>query len=383
MPTRKVILPIVAVIALLAIVWFARRDNSADAPATKVAPVIHAAASAVSIPASEPTPRGRLMAARAKLSGTADDWCNLPVIPPARQVTGAEPDDPAALKSIESTPAFQAFTASVLRIDATLRASSDPYANAVAIWLNLPQDELGEGAVPEAERRRQLTAMAVATTDPRIYAMAFHTCRQSPDDGCYALNARRWAELDTGNAEPWVYLFHDAVQANDASGQEEALFHMAAAARVDERWFAPIAPIATASNGSNADAMAVFALSEMTLGMSAAQFEPSFTMIVSCRKAARVDANRSQLCLKIADLQFDHSDQPMGRLRGAALTWRMTGDASRKNVAGQEINLWNERLKFPPATCDQLHQQADWLESMATRGPQATLRAMGASSPTP
>lgn len=381
MPTRKVTLPIVAGLALLAIVWFAFRDDSAEAPATKAAPVIHAAASAAAVAASEPTPRGRLMAARAQLSGTANDPCSLPAIPLVRQVAGAEPEDPVALKSIESTPAFQTFTASVRRIDAALRASSDPYANAVGIWLNLPRDETGERAVPEAERRHQLAAMAVATTDPRIYAMAFHTCRQSPDDGCYALNARRWAELDAGNAEPWVYLFHDAVQKSDVSGQEEALFHMAAASRMDERAFAPTLAIAAASNGSDADAMAVYALSEISLGMWAAQFEPRFTMTMSCQKAAQGDANRSQLCLKIADLLFEHSDQLQGRGTGAWLTWRMTGDASQKNVAGPEMNLWGERLKTSPATCDQLRQRTDWFESMATRGPQATLRAMGASSP--
>lgn len=69
MPTRKVILPIVAGLVLLAIMWFAFRDDSAEAPVPKAAPVTRAVASAVAVAASGPTPEGRPMATRASHQG--------------------------------------------------------------------------------------------------------------------------------------------------------------------------------------------------------------------------------------------------------------------------------------------------------------------------
>ena len=55
MPDKKVILPIAAALVLLAIMWFAFRDSSADDPVSKPAPVARPVASAVAVDASKPT----------------------------------------------------------------------------------------------------------------------------------------------------------------------------------------------------------------------------------------------------------------------------------------------------------------------------------------
>ena len=50
MPAKKLLLPTLAALVLLAIMWFAFRDDTAEAPA------MHGVASAVAVAASEPTP---------------------------------------------------------------------------------------------------------------------------------------------------------------------------------------------------------------------------------------------------------------------------------------------------------------------------------------
>jgi hypothetical protein len=365
-----------AAVLLACLLW----PRGADAPlvkAVRTAPVVAAASSAA---ASEPTPRARLAAAQAQaqLHGARGDECALPLAAIFPAASGVDADAPAAREAVERSAAFAAFKASVLRIDAALRSSPDPYANALAIWLNVPRDDAEERGVPEPERRRELAAMAVSTTDPRIYAMAFHACRQSADDGCHALTARRWAELDPGNAMPWLYLRNEASERGDVSGQEEAWFHIAASARMDEGAFMPVPAIVAASQGSPGGTMAAYALSEVAIGIAAAQFVPVVTF--ECRKRAPMDANRMQQCVRIADLMFEHSDAPMDRMSGAVLTWRLTGDASRKQVAGAELQSWAERFKLPPLTCDEMRQQTSLLESVDTRGLLATL-ASGASAP--
>lgn len=62
MSNRKVILPIVAALVLLAIMWFAFRDDSAQEVDPKAVPATHPVASAVAVDASLPTVRARLTA---------------------------------------------------------------------------------------------------------------------------------------------------------------------------------------------------------------------------------------------------------------------------------------------------------------------------------
>lgn len=85
-----------------------------------------------------------------------------------------------------------------------------------------------------------LARMAAATRDPAVYALAIQACRASTDgpSACRLVSAARWAQLDKGNASPWLSLLSDATQSGDAAAASEALHRMATAQRSDARHFA-------------------------------------------------------------------------------------------------------------------------------------------------
>ena len=176
------------------------------------------------------TPRARLLAAEKQAVGTPDSACAMPAAPAA---SGRDAEDAAAQAAFMRRPEVASLAKGIRRIDDSLRASTDPFAQAVALWLNVPRTDDASEGIPDDERLRALATMAASTTDPRIYALAFRACGASDEAACQALSARRWAVLDPDNAVPWLFLLNDAEHTHDLSGQQEAWFHVAASTRFD------------------------------------------------------------------------------------------------------------------------------------------------------
>ena len=382
MPSKKRIRWIVAALALLLLVlWLAVQGRHRELPAQRSVQSATPISLAVSGIGASPMRPSRLHLAAQPPQGAASEVCTLPYAAMVRRTYGARPEDAekpedlAAREARERTGAYKEFSAGVRRIDDALRTSPDPYANAVGVWLDLPRDESGERAVPEGERRRQLAALAVRSTDPRLYALAFETCRGSLDDGCHVLSARRWVDLDAGNALPWAFLLQEAVAKGDVSGQQEAWFHMAKADRFDERSLAQLAPIIASSNGSAGDQVAAESLSVLAIGIAAAWPLPWEPWRGCARPAARADSNRAQLCTSLADVMFEQSDSIQRRSLGASLTKRLSGDATRSAIVNQEIDAWVKEFKEPgESSCESLDTHLAHLSRAATVGAPRFLR---------
>ena len=359
------------------VAWLALRGRSA--------PRAQRAAQGVSlVPLATSTARGAApppalsRVARLPPQVAASELCSMPYADMTRRTYGARPGDPekpedlAARQARERTAAYKAFSASVRRIDAALRASADPYANAVGIWLNLPLDDSGQEAVSQDERRRELAALAARSNDPRIYELAFMTCRRTMDaDGCEALSARRWVDLDPGNALPWAVLLEEAVANGDVSGQQNAWFHMAKAERYETRFLAQLAPIIAASDGSAADQTAAESMAVLAIGAAAAWPLPFEPWAGCVRPAARADSNRVQLCASM----YAHSDWIQTRSLGASLTKRLTGDGTRVAITNKESDAWVKAWKDPAELdCGGLDAKLALLARAAVVGEPAALR---------
>ena len=298
-----------------------------------------AASPAIMATAAAARPRAKAHGARASEAAADEALC--------RRAAAVAP---GGSEGIASSPANDpAIVAAERRIDAALRASPDPFARAVAAWLD------ADHVTPSfRERQERLAQQAQTTGDARIYALAFRECMKGVDDeaapACQALSARQWARLDGGNAMPWVYVLGEAVARGDTVARDEALFQIAAAPRIEERPYAVARAILDHVEGDGAGLVAADELVAQALGMAAAQKLPLYALLSACRAGAREDANVEQLCVEASDLLVNRSDTLAIRRIGGAIELALDDDTTRHDRLKDEA----ARLGTPPS----LHEAA-------------------------
>jgi hypothetical protein len=331
--------------------------------ATPVAAVRASSAAAPAIPAV-PVAAG---------PGQVDDAaCVAPPWPAAHLASDAAGD----LVIVTDAPRLSAgIAAARARIEARLRASADPYANAVAVWLDRSRDDDPDGAA-NAERRRRLAALAAGTHDPRLYALALGACwRRDAPSSCPSLSARRWAELDPGNAMPWLLLADEAAAQGDLSGLQEALFHIGQSARVEEHGDAPLQPVVDAVV-DDADLAGAQSLAIDAIGIAAADPWPSVPAM--CRHATPADANAWQQCRAVIELLENRADSLMLRAAGASLDRRLTGATAPAARVSALVRRWTLAFPVRPSGCAEMRRGLALLRDAAVRGQAA---AAGGDAP--
>lgn len=251
-----------------------------------------------------------------------------------------------------------------------LRISADPYAHAVAVWLNI-----GDGNDDRAARGRQLAAMAASTHDPRLYALALRTCWRRPSQECQSLSARRWSELEPDNAMPWLMMMDETVLQQDISGFQEALYHATHARHLAERAQAPLQAIVDVASDDPASLVAARSLAVDAIGIAAAQVGPA--SIMACREATPADANIWHECTAMVDLLEHRSDSLFSRMVGATIDKRQTGNgAPLAQVAAQMHQLTALDLASS-ASCSDLRGKLSLLRRMAIDGEMSVLPMSG------
>jgi len=182
---------------------------------------------------------------------------------------------------------------------------------------------------PTADQARdKLAGLAVATRDPRVYALGFKACRHAAaDDGqCRQVNAAQWAHLDPDNAAPWLFTLATAEATGDRVAQGEALFRIAAASHNDLYAYDAAAVIVDAAPDDDASLFGTLVVTqaEIRLEASLASIRPE-PLDAACSALALADSNRAQTCAAVADLLTDRStalaDRQLGAWLGIRLGW--------------------------------------------------------------
>jgi hypothetical protein len=352
--------------------WLAKRllaDVPRAGPSTNAATATSASASAS---ASAPRVAGTSQPSYTLANGRkhADDSLCIVKAPPAPRIASEAVSSSPFVEVDPTPPPNPALIAARQRIEANLRSSADPYANAVAVWLAAPGDDDTDGRLA-AERKLKLAALAANTRDPRIYALALRSCWRRTDDSCASLNARQWAALDPGNAMPWTLLMDEAAEREDPSGVHESMFHITKSTRIDEGDYTPVGAIIDAAGDDAANLAAAFTMSIDAIGIAAAQVGPF--AVSACRYATPANANVWQQCAAMLDLLENHSDSPALRMIGASLDRRITGNAASGKRVEAQLDQMLAAFPVSATGCQDLYRKIDFLRRAAVVGPIAAM----------
>jgi len=289
-----------------------------------------------------------------------------------RRAAAVGPDGSGA---VEASPADDAaILAAERRIDAELRGSSDPFSQAVAAWLE-PIDASSE----LRQRQERLARLAATTTDARVYALAYRECTKGDEDesapGCRTLSARQWAQLDRGNALPWVYVLGDATVHGDLAARDDALYQIASSSRFEERSFAPAQVILEHAGPDGVGLVAANALVSQASGLTSTQTMPIYALLSTCHGGGEDDGSEASPCAGTVELLVRHSDSMALRRIGGAMDFAMTGDTSRRDRLRDE----SRRLGTVPSPretggCASLREAQDFQRRAGEIGEVAALR---------
>jgi hypothetical protein len=250
-----------------------------------------------------------------------------------------KPDPDGVLRHLpgEVKPGGPGYAGAMLRLDAALRASTDPFDRAMADRLDLPL------ITPPAMRQDALVHDALGADDARVYRLAYATCYpniafvlQGPlpaaAPSCAQLSAETWARLDPGNAEPWLYALDRADTLGDVGAQRAALARLAESTRLDIHFFAGSAAVAR-QRMRDVDLAAQTTSAMQAIGTA----EPPFQSLTRrCHNLGGGDPALAATCDRVAAVFYEHSDSFIGRAIGGSLHRLATGDPTWLDRAHQE-----------------------------------------------
>ena len=296
------------------------------------------AAIALAMTPDDPWTFAESLAASAPAAAADKEDCGIADAPKFSQPP--TPDD----APVPTAAPSQRFLGAQARVDAALRASADPLDRAVADLLNLGDMRTDAG------RDEAVVQQAIATSDPRVYALAFGICRKpGAPASCSSISLGRWVELDPDNGIPWIWDLAQAQERGDVPAAVAAMSRLASSTRFDVRYGGIVGAVANRAPKDGPDLAAVDDLAVRAAGMSAALPIPSFqTLFGVCQKQGGGIESLAQQCRKISDTMFDHSDDLVVQALSGTLMVRMTGDTTRRDAIRAERAI--AAARWSPAT---------------------------------
>lgn len=238
----------------------------------------------------------------------------------------------------------------------------------------------------------RLVQAAQVTDDAQIYAWAYAACRfVARTPACLPIQAAQWARIDPGNAVPWLALAEEARQRKDAPGEADAMFHVGAADRYQSHFGALTAAVIDRVPGGEANTVGGFGAAVYVIGIEAAT-QPGWSAAISyCGAKELADANRSELCERIAVVLAEHADTALARSMGLSLAKRLGWSTERLRPLTERIDAEAELAAAsasPPASsgddgCRSIQAQFEQIRDLGHYGELAVReRAFDASGST-
>ena len=237
----------------------------------------------------------------------------------------------------------------------------------------------------------ELARMAAQSSDPRIYALAFHVCGQAGESGvaaCRLISAEQWARLDPDNAVPWGFVAAAANKRIDTAAVAEAMYRIAHA-RGSKVGFG-VLPSLVLAHAPHQEALlgSTFQVVSSAMDVEATWFARGAYQTINqfCRAGATLDANRAQVCSQIADVMTTRSDTLMERTVGAGIGRRMGWPAERLDAIKEEDRVLTQvvaDLLGDPVeqSCAGERKLLAYMRSMGTDGEIGAMRRLAGQTP--
>ncbi len=142
------------------------------------------------------------------------------------------------------------------------------------------------------------------------------------------LNAAQWVRLDDDNGYPWTYILAEAIAAKDRTAIDDALFHIGAASRFEQRGMAVSGIIARQAGDSEEERFAAEKMGEAAANPSTPHM-PLSSISRSCSKDALLDPNRSELCESAASTLTERADSLLATAIGSGIGHRLEWPSDR------------------------------------------------------
>jgi hypothetical protein len=249
----------------------------------------------------------------------------------------------------------EAGAAAALEAFAQQQLTDSDHARAVGIVLRMQADaQYQEGGyascksddcwqkAAQAHRERsaplltELATLAASTADPRVVMLARDECAvltadAAPSPHCQALTARRLAAIDRDNAVAWL-----AVAAEEPAAIDEAMYQASLAQRWDDYAMASRRFIERVDAKGGLRSLVV--MQSLMAIPSLRSIEGQQLVMKHCSGTpATADANRHQLCDKVAHVLH---------ARSTSVTGLVTAGAVAKAIGHPNAEAWREQGKL-------------------------------------
>jgi len=149
------------------------------------------------------------------------------------------------------------------------------------------------------------------------------------------INAAQWARMDPDNAEPWIEVADEARRRKDEAALDDAMYHVAAAARHQPGWLVLAAIVADHAPQDERSMIGADRAVEQAAGIDShvASWQGVFDY---CSVKAAADPNRRETCERVAALLVERSTTSVVRSMGVGLGRRLGWSGERLNALADQ-----------------------------------------------
>ncbi len=226
-----------------------------------------------------------------------------------------------------------------------------------------------------------LVKLALAGSDPTIYAMAVYACGGS----CASISYAGWTKIEPDNAAVWLMLAAEASTRKDIAARDAALQRAANAKAFDTR----IPSLAAVFDGDAVKRQSPLGQVSIGIAMIGLNALPTITSTGAlgtiCLGREPLDEKRKSICNLLASKMLKTEESMVGRMMATGVGKKLGWDEARLQALRDEYAIamglsLDASFSEKPYSCDSLTKSSRWVQKSLSKGERALAREYVAES---